>query len=78
MNAFAHRVYYIPSANICQPAQNKKIFFVQGVDKRPWWVYNAIVQRQWRLWAFKLMDAIAFLCYYGSFISSKEEEKCHM
>ena len=52
MNAFAHRVYYIPSEGICQYAQMQKTFFMQGVDKCLSEVYNANVQRQWRLWAF--------------------------
>ena len=50
MNAFAHRVYYIPSEGICQYTQMQKTFFVQGVDNYLPEVYNANVQRQWRLW----------------------------
>ena len=41
MNAFAHCWYYIPYEVICQCVQPQKTFFVQGVDKWEFLVYNA-------------------------------------
>ena len=42
MNAFAHCWYYIPYQIICQCIQSQKTFFVQGVDKWAFLVYNAL------------------------------------
>ena len=62
MNAFAHIWYYIPILRICQCVQCQKTFFVQGVDKSIFWVYDALVKAKASL-SIKLLDAFAFFIF---------------
>ena len=65
MNAFAHIWYYIPILRICQCVQGQKTFFVQGVDKSIFWVYDALVKAKASL-SIKLLDAFAFFIFLAN------------